>query len=469
LAEYYDLIVIGGGPGGYVAAIRAAQKGLKTALVEERDIGGTCLNRGCIPTKALLHAAGLYRQVLEGERLGIFTEGLRYDLDAMYGRKDGVVTQLRGGIIALLEANGVTLISGKAQVLEGNRVKVTGNRAVELSGKAILIATGAAPQRPKLPGADLPKVLTSDELLAAPPKGVRHLVVIGGGVIGVELASVYGNLGCAVTILEAQERILTQADREVSQNLSMILKKRGMTIHTGAMVQEIKEEAEGLSLRFAGKKGEELVQGDVVLLSIGRRSRLDGLFGEGLIPQMTPKGLVVDESYETSLPGVFAIGDCVDGSIQLAHVAAAQAGNFVSLLLGEEEEQATSVVPSCIYTEPEIAWVGLSADEAKAKGLTVKSSKYPMTGNGKSVIEEQDRGFIKLVFDAQSEKLLGAQLMCGRATDLVGELTAAVLREASAKDLASVIRPHPTFGEGIGEAVEALFDRAVHLAPKRKK
>ncbi len=467
MAESFDFIVIGGGPGGYTAAIRAAQAGMKVALVEQQNLGGACLNRGCIPTKTLVHTARQYRELFEGMIAGIRVDGLRCDRAALFARKDTVVNELRDGIAFLLKSNNVALYNARGCLMADHRVLLSDDLG-ELTGQYILLATGAQPIRPNIPGAQLPDVLTSDELLAGQAGDCKRLCIIGGGVIGTEIASVYADLGCTVTILEAAERILPTADREISQNLSMILKKRGLSIHTGSVVQEISQQADGLLLQFTDKKGEPgEVSCDKVLLSVGRKARLDGLW-EASLPIQTARGIVVDDHFETTLPGVFAIGDCIDGGIQLAHVASAQASCAVAHMAGEVPDMALTVVPGCIYTDPEIAWVGLSTDEAKARGIAVKTGKYIMSGNGKSLIEGQERGFVKLVFDAETEVLLGAQLMCGRATDLIGELTGAIATRQTAHELARVIRPHPTFLEGVSEAVEDLFSRAVHIAPKKK-
>lgn len=255
-------------------------------------------------------------------------------------------------------------------------------------------------------------------------------------------------------------------DREISQNLNMIKKKRGIIVHSGSSVKEIKSE-EGLTVLFQGKEGEQEALGDVVLLATGRKSNVEGLLGPGMALEQN-RGIVVNERFQTSIPDVYAIGDCISGGIQLAHVAAAQAGAAVLSIAGEDVEVELSVVPACIYTDPEIASVGITADEAKKIGKTVKSGKYIMSGKGKSVIEGQERGFIKLVFDGETEELLGAHLMCGRATELVYGLAAAIVGKMTRAKLASVIYPHPTFGEGIGEAVDDLFGTSVHVAPKRK-
>lgn len=468
MAEQFDLIVVGGGPGGYVAAIRAAQNGFRTALVEERELGGTCLNRGCIPTKALLHASHLYREVLDAESIGIYADCLQYDLEALYHRKDEVVSELRNGVSSLLEANGVTCYSGRGLLTTKNIVRVTGAETWELEGKSIILATGASPKKPNIPGIHLPGVITSDELLTGIPRDFYRLIIIGGGVIGTEFASIYANLDCEIVILEAMDRILPLVDREISQNLNMIFKKRGITIHTDSKVKEITTNEDGLTVSYEGKQKEEKVEGDLVLLSIGRSPNIDGLVDEGLTLETDRNGIVVNDRFETSIPGVYAIGDCVSGSIQLAHVASSQATNVVDRIAGKKAGMELSIVPACVYLSPEIAWVGITADQAKKMGRAVKTSKYIMSSHAKSIIERQDRGFIKLVFDADTEILLGAQLMCGRATDLIGELSLAIATKRTATELSSVIRPHPTFGEGVGEAVEGLFDKAVHVMPKRK-
>ena len=465
----FDLIVIGGGPGGYIGAIRAAQQGLKTALIEERDLGGTCLNRGCIPTKALMHASHLYHQMKESEIFGIQTGGISYDMQAIYSRKNQVVEQLRDGVEGLLKANGVSCyLQGRAKLLDQGRVEVIGGEEEALlHGENILLATGAAPARPPIPGMDLPGVITSDELLDGEPLDCKSLVVIGGGVIGMEVATVYANLGAAVTVIEAAERILPHMDREIAQNLSMILKKRGVTLHTASTVEKIEAGEQGLVVTFSGKKGEEQARGEAVLAAVGRKANTKNLLAEGLTLE-EDRGITINHRFQTSLPGVYAIGDCTSNTIQLAHVASAQAANAVAIIAGKEPPINLQVVPGCVYTDPEIATVGLSAQEAKEQGIPVETSKYIMSGNGKSILENQERGFVKLVFHAEKQTLLGAQLMCGRATDLVGELASAIANGLTAKDLEKVIHPHPTFSEGILEGVEELFGTAPHVTPKRK-
>ena len=462
----YDLIVVGGGPGGYVAAIRASQLGLKTALVEKRDLGGTCLNRGCIPTKTLMHTANLYREAGESETLGLQFGERSYDFGKVHQRKNDVVTQLRDGIAQLLKANKVDVYQAAGQVVDGNTVQA-GEET--LTGSHILIAAGSVPAVPPIAGADLPGVVTSDAMLEAEGVDCEKLLIIGGGVIGVEMASIYASLGKQVTIVEAAERILPPMDREISQNLSMILKKRGVEIFTSAMVSAISKTEAGLQCHFTDKKGEQTADADVVLISVGRRPSTAGLFADDFAVEKTERGFIaVDDKFRTSVPTIYAVGDVI-GRMQLAHAAEAQGIAAVEYISGKEEASVNfDLVPSCVYTTPEIASVGITADEAKKAGREVVAGKYVMNGNAKTIIEQQDRGFIKVVFDKETDVIVGAQLMCARATDLITELITAVSLGLTREQLARTMRPHPTFCEGITEAVEAAAGHSIHTAPSRR-
>lgn len=467
MEKQYDLIVIGAGPGGYAAAIRAAQSGLHTALVEKDHVGGTCLNRGCIPTKTLVHASRLYRELGECEELGITVGQCSYDIKKMYQRKDAVTQQLRTGVEYLLEANRVDVIRGTAVITGNHSVMVQGEEPQGLIADNLLIATGSLPLVPPIKGIHLPGVVTSNELLDQDGTDYQSLVIIGGGVIGVEFATVFNALGCQVTIVEAMDRLLPGIDKEISQNLNMILKKRGINICTSSSVTRLEQTASGLVCCFDQKGEGQKREAEAVLVSTGRRANLQGLFAAGM-EVLTDGGIVVDEHFATSVPGIYAIGDAVCGAVQLAHAASAQAYNAVAHICGKEAGIDLSVIPSCIYTDPEIAVVGMDAAMAKEQGIPVKTGKYNMSGNGKSMIEKQERGFIKVIFDAETEVILGAQLMCARATDLISELSTAIVNRLTITQLASVIRPHPTFTEGVTEAAEDAVGIAVHIAPKRK-
>ena len=462
----YDLVVIGGGPGGYVAAIRASQLGMKTALVEKRELGGTCLNRGCIPTKTLMHAANQYRESADWTDLGLQLEGRRYDFAGLHQRKNAVIGQLRDGIAQLLKANKVDVYQAAGQIVDGNTVKA-GEET--LTAGHILIAAGSVPAVPPISGADLPGVVTSDGLLEQQGVDCQRLLIIGGGVIGVEMASIYNALGKQVTIVEAAERILPPMDREISQNLSMILKKRGVEIYTGATVSAIQKTDNGLQCCFTYKKEEKTAEADVVLISVGRRPCTAGLFAEGFAVAQTERGFVeVDGQFRTSVPTISAIGDVI-GRIQLAHAAEAQGIAAVEYMQGLGQSSVNyELVPSCVYTAPEIASVGMTADEAKKAGRDVVTGKYIMNGNAKTIIEQQERGFIKVVFDKETGVLLGAQLMCARATDFISELVTAVSLGLTREQLARTMRPHPTFCEGITEAVEGAGGHSIHTMPSRR-
>ena len=450
----YQLLVIGAGPGGYVAALKAAKLGLKTAIVEGRDVGGTCLNRGCIPTKALLHTAEVYTQAKEGAFLGVNAEGISVDFAAAQRRKNEVTEKLRLGIEGLFKQKKVDLLRGIGTILAPGKVSVDGK---EYTADHILIATGSVPARPPIPG--LEHALTSDDLLEGEGRMFSSLVIIGGGVIGVELASVYNALGCHVTILEAMDRILPNMDREICQNLTMILKKRGVEIYPSSMVSAVEKMEDGtLSVRYTNKGTENTAQGEAVLCAIGRRANTAGLFGEGFSLDMERGRILTDENFQTSVPGIYAIGD-VTAKIQLAHVASAQGTACVEKLAGNAAPTDLALIPSCIYTSPEIACIGITADEAKAAGRSVKVGKFVMFANGKTVISNGERGFIKIVADAESGVVLGAQLMCERATDMISQLTTAVANGLTAEQLLAVVRPHPTFEEGIGEALDDLADK----------
>ena len=454
----YDLLVIGGGPGGYVSAIRAAQLGLHTALVERDAVGGTCLNRGCIPTKALLQSANLYRTMKDCAVFGLKAEGVEFDYTAMCERKDEVVERLRTGIEGLLKGNQVDLFTGSAVIEAPGRVRV-GEEV--LTATNLLIATGGKPAQPPVPGLDLPGVLTSDELLN---DGVFYprLAILGGGVIGMEFASLYGSLGAQVTVLEAMDRVLPTLDREIAQNLSMLMKRRGIKICAGARVEQVERIGEEMVCTYTAKGRSETVSADAVLVCTGRRPNTEGLCDAGVDLGLDRGAIPVNDRFETRVPGIYAIGDVVKGNIQLAHVASAQGINAVSGIAGTPSPMDLDAIPSCVYTEPEIACVGRTAAACKAMGLAVQTAKYPMGGNGRSIIANADRGFIKVVYAPESRVVLGAQLMCERATDLIGEFTAAVAAGTSLEGMAKLVRAHPTFGEGISEAVEIGLGKSIH-------
>ena len=454
----FDLIVIGAGPGGYEAALHAAKLGLKTAVVERREVGGTCLNRGCIPTKALLHASGVYEEAKSGAALGVNAEGLTYDLSAMFAYKQQVAEKLRGGIEGLFKAAKVTLIRGTGTLTAPNTVTVAGENEGAYTARNILLATGSVPARPPIPGLDLPGVMTSDELLNGEGGDFASLVIIGGGVIGMEFATFYNDLGVAVTVVEGLDRLLPNMDRELGQNLAMIMKKRGVQVFTGAMVKDLEQTDAGLQVNFETRGKLQSVVGERVLCAIGRSPYTAGLFAEGMAPEMDRRRIRVNEKFETSLAGVYAIGD-VSSPVQLAHVATAQGIYAVDEIAGKPNGMDLSLVPGCVYVRPEIAAVGLTEADAKAQNIPVKTAKALMSANGRTVILNGDRGFMKLVAHAETKKLLGAQFMCTNASDMISQLSEAIANRQTPADLLRAMRPHPTFEEALTGALVELNEK----------
>lgn len=463
----FDLIIIGAGPGGYVAAIKAAQLGQKTAIVEKLRVGGTCLNRGCIPAKAMLHASALYREMKEAERFGVSATGVYYDYDKILAYKEDTTDKLCQGVEQLLKANGVAIFCGQGILERGKTVRVVSEEGETiLSAKNILLATGSKPLLLPIPGLDLPGVLTSDEVfrLKVVPKS---MVIIGGGVISVEFATAFAALDCQVTIVEAMPRIIPNLDRDFAQNLKLILKKRGIAIHTAASVKGVEREGDSYTCLFVEKDKEVRVSAQYVLCAVGRCPNTEGVFAPGVEPRMDRGRVVVNEQFESSLEGVYAVGDLIRG-MQLAHTASAQGTYVAELLAGKEPSVDLKVVPSCVYTDPEIASVGMTEEEAKEMGTTVKIGKFLMGANGKSLISKEERGFVKVIADAESEVLLGAQMMCARATDMIGEFATAIANRLTVSQLLKAMRAHPTYNEGAAEALEDVNGEAVHIMPKKK-
>ena len=451
----YQLIVIGAGPGGYEAALRAAKLGKKVAVVERREAGGTCLNRGCIPTKTLLHASAIYRDAKNGAHCGIHTEDIHADMAEIFAYKRAVSQKLSAGIESLFKTAKIDLLRGTALITGSGCVRVADadGSANDYTCDDILIATGSVPSRPPIPGLEL--AMTSDELLEGCDRLYDSLVIIGGGVIGVEFATFYRNLGCAVTLVEGMDRLLPNMDRELGQNLQQIMKKQGVEVLTNAMVQSLEETENGLAVHVVQKGAEKTVTGEKVLCAIGRRAYWDGVFADGLTPEVRGKSLQVDENFQTSIPGVYAIGDA-SSVVQLAHVAAAQGTACVERMCGVQDHVDLNVIPSCIYSAPEIAVVGITEAEAKEQGIPAVVGKCAMFGNARTVIEDPGRCFMKIVAHAETHEILGASLMCQHASDMISQISAAMVNRQTAEDLRRVMRPHPSFEEAMTEALDAL-------------
>ena len=456
----YQLLVIGAGPGGYTAALRAAKNGLKTAVVEAREAGGTCLNRGCVPTKTLIHASELFHAAKEGAAFGIHAEGLRVDIGEIFAHRRQVSETLSQGVESLLKGAKIPLLRGRAQITAPHTVTITaadGTQSV-CTADTILIAAGAAPVLPPIPGIELPGVLTSDDILESDGHMFSSLVIIGGGVIGIEFACFYADLGCPVTLIEAQDRLLPLMDRELGQNLGMLLKKQGVQVLPNTLVQRIEREGEELLVSYDSKGTAGACRAEAVICAIGRRANSAGLFAEGLQPEMNGALIRVNERFETSLPGVYAIGD-VACPVQFAHLAAAQGEVVADLLVGKTNEVDLSLVPSCIHCRPEIAVIGMTEVEAKAAELPVKTGKCVLGGNARTLVAGLGRSFMKVVAHAETGEILGAQLMCQNASDMISQIGEAIANHMTARQLLKAMRPHPTFEEALGDALSDLCNK----------
>ena len=451
----FDIAVIGGGPGGTAAAEAAARRGRNVVLFERDLLGGTCLNRGCVPTKALIHSAEAYALLREGAVAGIEAADVHHDLAAMHARKEQVFTAPREGLAKQMKARKVTVVEGEAKLAGPGTVTCNGE-TYEVDD--IIIATGSAPRVPPIPGADLPGVITSDDILEGEAIDYESLVIIGGGVIGMECAGIYNALGCKVTVVEMCDRILPLMDREVSQRLARACKRRGVDIQTKARVCGIEAGGGVLCVSYTDKKGvDQVVEAQGVLIATGRGAMTEGLLADDGMLGVERGAVVTDEQGLTDMPHVWAIGDVRAGTVQLAHVAAAQGRNVVAAICGEPAPLDESCIPSCVYTTPEIATVGLSEDEAKAQGIAVRCAKQLTGANAKSLIEGAEGGYVKLVAAEDDLRILGAQLVCPRATDIISELAVAVSRGMTAGELAGVIHPHPTVSEMVFDAAEMLL------------
>lgn len=454
----FDVAVLGGGPGGYECAIRCAQLGLKTALIEARELGGTCLNRGCIPTKALLHGAEIYAEAKAGGDFGLILDGLTLKYDKLAAYKDEKVKRLVGGIEALEMAHGVEVVRGFG--------KLTGPHAMDVAGRGItydklILAMGSAPAKPPVPGMDT--AFTSDDVLSATqiPSGA---VIIGGGVIGLEFATLFASLGKKVTIIEMMPEILPGCIPEITSKIKALLKKRGVEFILGAKVVEV---VKGRSVKFEKDGKQDERKSSTVIVCAGRRpmTRDCGLETIGL--QTDRRGFIeVDDHLRTAVEGVYAIGD-ITGKIQLAHVASAQGMVAAANCAGQDKTMRYDRVPACIYTSPEIAWVGLSEEAAKAAGHEVTVGSFNVAANGRSLVMNETTGLIKLVADKDSGRILGCQIMAPRATDMIAEVTAVMGHDGTVESLSNVIHPHPTVSEIIAEAAHDAEGLCVNAMPRR--
>lgn len=458
------LAVIGGGPGGYTAAIRAAQLGAEVTVIEQDKLGGTCLNRGCIPTKALLACADALTLIQEAEEFGISITGeAKPDLGKMLERKNAVVAQLRGGIEQLFKGHKIRLINSKGQLVrQDNKLSVETKEGRE-DYDAVIIATGSEPAKFASFDFSQPTVMTSDdalELAEIPEK----LLILGGGVVGCEFASLYSRLGSVVTLVELMPQILPIEERRIAKQLESSFKKKGIRVLAKTSIEKIVEY--GDNYIKAELSNGEVVEANKLLVSIGRKLLTEGIGLAEAGVELTDKGgTKVNEKMETSVPNVYAIGDC-NGGIMLAHWAAAEGAVAAQNICGKETVINKSVIPSCIFTTPEIATVGLNADRAKDKGIEIKIGRFPFSANGKAHAAGEPEGSVSIVVDAKTDKVLGGQIIGPHASDLIHEIALAVKMGVTAEQIGHTVHAHPTLSEAVLEAAESVHGMAIHIASR---
>jgi dihydrolipoamide dehydrogenase len=459
----YDLIVIGAGPGGYVAAIRAAQLGLKTACVESREtLGGTCLNVGCIPSKAMLHASEMYHEAHSGAlaKFGIDFKNVALNLDQMHAEKTKAVGELTGGIEFLFKKNKVDWLKGHAAFTSANSIDVAGK---SYTAKNIMIATGSSVT--PLPGVEIDQKVVVDSTGAlALPKVPKHLVVIGGGVIGMELGSVWLRLGAKVTVVEYLDQILPGYDSEVRKEAAKIFKKQGFDIRTGTKVSAVAVKGNGATVTVEPAAGgqTETIDADIVLVSIGRRPNTDGLALDKAGLATNNRGQIeIGHDFQTIVPGIYAIGDVVPGPM-LAHKAEDEGVAAADFIAGGTGIVNHDVIPGVVYTYPEIASVGLTEEEAKAKG-EINVGKFPMMANSRAKTNRDTDGFVKVIADAKTDRVLGVHIIASLAGTMIAEAALAMEFGATSEDIAFTCHAHPTHTEALKEAAMAVTGKPIHM------
>ncbi len=461
----FDLVVIGAGPGGYTAAIKAAQLGMKTAIVEKgKNLGGTCLNVGCIPSKALLSSSELFHEAQHGFKShGIKAEGVTMDVAAMMKRKDGVVRKMARGIDYLMNKNGIEHVSGSGRIVNAGEVEVTGGEATRtLKTKRILIATGSSVSGLPFLEFDGETVLSSDHAIAL-GQAPESMIVIGGGAIGLELGSVWARLGTKVTVVEFLPRIAAMFDEDITQALQKLLQKQGLKFHLGTGVESAEKTKTGIKLTAAkGDKSLEL-EAEKVLVAVGRKPNTDGLGATEAGVELDERGRIrTDAEWQTNVPGIYAIGDVIAGPM-LAHKAEQEAVAAVERMAGKAGRVNYDTIPWVIYTAPEVAAVGLTEAEAKEKGHEVSVGAFPFQANGRAVAGAHADGLAKVIADKATDRVLGTQILSANASELIAEAVLLMEFDGSAEDLARTIHAHPTMSEGLREAAHMAMGEPLHI------
>ncbi len=463
----YDVAVIGSGPGGYVAAIRCAQLGMKTAIIEKYStLGGTCLNVGCIPSKALLDSSHHYEDAVKHfEEHGIEIPGeIKVNLEKMIARKQSVVDQTTGGIDFLMKKNNIDVYEGVGSFKDATHITIKGKETLEIEAKNTIIATGSKPASLPFISIDKDRIITSTEALKL-KEVPKHLIVIGGGVIGLELGQVYKRLGAEVTVVEYMDRIVPTMDKGVSKELNKIFKKQKMTINTSHKVKSVERVGDEIIVKADNKKGEEVeIKGDYCLVSVGRRAYTDGLNAEAAGVKLTDRGLVdVNEHLQTSASNIYAIGDVIKGAM-LAHKAEEEGVFVAETLAGQKPHIDYNLIPGVVYTWPEAASVGKTEEQLKEEKIEYKTGQFPMRALGRSRASMDLDGFVKILADKTTDEILGVHMVGARAADMIAEAVVAMEYRASAEDVSRMSHAHPTFTEAIKEAaLAATEDRALHV------
>jgi dihydrolipoamide dehydrogenase len=457
----YDIAIIGGGPGGYVAAIYAGKKKAKVCLIERDELGGTCLNRGCIPTKALIHSANIVSEIKQAKRFGIITRDVQIDWNTIQKNKETIVKTLTKGVENLLKANGVKTYKGTAKLLDKNTIEITYQTGQKetITAQKIILATGSSPVIIPIPGYDLPGVITSDEALSldALPES---MLIIGGGVIGIELGYIYNTMGVDITIVEMLSQILPRQDEEIQKELRKILERQGIKIYTSSKVKAIEKTEDKLITTFETQEGVKQITTDRVLMAAGRKPNTEAVKDLNLDIQKT--GITVDEYLRTNIQNIYAIGDAT-GKSMLAHVASHQGITAAKNALGQNKKMDYKVIPGCIYTSPEVASVGLTEEEARQKYKdNIKIGRFPFIASGKALTLGERQGFVKIISDSKYNEILGVHILGPNATELAAEAALAIKLECTAEELTDTIHAHPTLSEAVMEASFDLLGEPIH-------
>lgn len=478
MSNQFDVIVIGAGPAGYVAAIRCAQLGMNTACIDawldaegKPSLGGTCLNVGCIPSKALLESSEIYHQAQhEFSAHGLQIGDVSMDIAKMQARREGIVESLTSGIGGLFKTNGVTAIAGHAELQGPGNVKVTDHEGGETEYKAgkIIIAAGSEPTELKIAPFDHERILDSSdalELSEVPGK----LGVIGAGIIGLELGSVWSRLGADVTLLETVEQLLPMTDKQIAREAAKQFKKQGLDIRLGARVLSAKAHKKGVTVEYTTGEEDKLTEEyDKIIVAVGRRPVTAGLAAKKAGLRLDERGFVaVDEQFRTNLPDVYAVGDVI-GGMMLAHKGSEEGVVVAEILAGQAGHMNYNCVPSVIYTNPEIAWVGKTEEQAKAEGIECRSGSFPFAASGRAKAMESTAGLVKIIADAKTDEIIGAHMIGPYVSELIAELVLAMEYRATAEDVARTIHAHPALAEAVHEAALAVDNRAIHIANRKR-